>query len=74
MFSFAFGLIEYIFNRAVSYFTWKIVHLRFKSHSIEKDPFKYFAGMVFNKSENFVTKSDRERAKILLFRSIYNRP
>lgn len=62
-----------ILHYVISYTLWMLLGIRFKSLSISKDPIKYFAGVVFNKSEKSITVIERETAKLILFKSIFGK-
>lgn len=62
-----------ILHYVISYTLWMLLGIRFKSLSISKDPIKYFAGVVFNKSEKSITMIERETAKLILFKSIFGK-
>jgi hypothetical protein len=66
-------VVRSILYSVMSYTIAKCLLFRFKCLSISRDPYKYFAGMMFNKSEDSVTKRERTIAKTVLFKAIYGR-
>lgn len=73
IFDFNVYMVRSILHNVGSYILCKIMLFRYKTLSMSHDPHKYFASVMFNKSEKMITKSDRSQAMLVLFRSVYGK-
>lgn len=66
-------LVKSILHNGTSYLIMILLKNRYKKLSLCNDPFKYFAGILYNKPETLITLTERTQAKLFLFMSVYGK-